>query len=180
MNIIILARRLENFPITNEFSSDTLTFLDGFPVFRQHNLIRFRSCSFVNYVYQKPLGDPFAWPSYQIRGLWVVHAPGMKWTFSPPLLQRKPLVSEFGMHVSWCMLGSITRGGGENVPDIPSVCVTRNFTYQARGPWRLNVEVVFGKVHNIFYYDQRMYFMCSKCVEIPCIWFALQDLRFAN
>ena len=112
--------------------------------------------------------------------LWVVHAPGMEWTFSPPLLQRKPLVSEFGMHVSWCMLGSITSGGGENVPGIPSVCVTRNFTYQARGPWRLNFEVIFGKVHNIFQYDQRMYFMCSKCVKIPCIWFAWQELRFAN
>ena len=41
-------------------------------------------------------------------------------------LQRKPLVSDPGMHhgtcvthVPWCMSGSLTRGGGENVPGIP-------------------------------------------------------------
>ena len=57
-------------------------------------------------------------------------------------LQRKPLVSDPDMHhgtcvthVPWCMSGSLTRGGGENVPDIPGACATRNFTYLARGPW---------------------------------------------
>ena len=56
-------------------------------------------------------------------------------------LQRKPLVSNPGthhgtcvMHVPWCMSGSLTRGGGENVPGIPGACATRNFTYLARGP----------------------------------------------
>ena len=55
---------------------------------------------------------------------------------------RKPLVSDPGMHhgtcdthVTWCMSGSLTRVGGENVPGIPSACATRNFTYLARGPW---------------------------------------------
>ena len=54
-------------------------------------------------------------------------------------LQRKPIVSDPGMHhgtcvkhVSWCMSGSLTRG--ENVPSIPGACTTRNFTYLARGP----------------------------------------------
>ena len=58
--------------------------------------------------------------------------------FSHHRLQRKPLVSDPGMHrgtcvthVSWCMPGSLTRGGGENVP---GACPTRNFTYLARGP----------------------------------------------
>ena len=44
-------------------------------------------------------------------------------------LQRKPLVSDPGMHhgtcvthVPWCMSGSLTRGGGENVPGIPGAC----------------------------------------------------------
>ena len=57
-------------------------------------------------------------------------------------LQRKPLVSDPGMHhgtcvthVPWCMSGSLNRGGGENVPGIPGACATRNFTYLARGPW---------------------------------------------
>ena len=63
----------------------------------------------------------------------------MPGTFSPPPTIRKPLVSDPGMHhgtcvthVPWCMSRSLTRGGGENVPDIP--CATRNFTYLARGP----------------------------------------------
>ena len=38
-------------------------------------------------------------------------------------------------HVPWCMLGSLTRGDGENVPDIPGACATRKFTYLVRGPW---------------------------------------------
>ena len=55
--------------------------------------------------------------------------------------QRKPLVSDPGMHhgtcvthVPWCMSGLLTRGGGENVPGIPGACATRNFTYLVRGP----------------------------------------------
>ena len=31
------------------------------------------------------------------------------------------------------MSGSLSRGGGENVPGIPGACATRNFTYLARG-----------------------------------------------
>ena len=56
-------------------------------------------------------------------------------------LQRKPLVSYPGMHhgtcvthVPWSMSGSLTRGGGGNVPGIPSACATRNFTYLVRCP----------------------------------------------
>ena len=56
-------------------------------------------------------------------------------------IQRKPLVSDHGMHhstwvthVSWCMSESLTRGGGENVPGFPGACVTRHFTYLVRGP----------------------------------------------
>ena len=54
-------------------------------------------------------------------------------------LERKPLVSDPDMHhgtsvthVPWWMTGSLTRGGGENVPDIPDACTT--CTYLARGP----------------------------------------------
>ena len=59
-------------------------------------------------------------------------------------LHRKPLVSDPNMHhdtcvthVPWCMSGSLTCGGGENVPAIPGACATRNFTYLARGPWKM-------------------------------------------
>ena len=40
-------------------------------------------------------------------------------------LQRKPLVSDPGMS------GSLTGGGGENVPSFPSACATCDFTYLA-------------------------------------------------
>ena len=53
----------------------------------------------------------------------------------------KQLVCDPGMHsgtcvthVPWCMSGSLTRGGGENVPGIPGACATHNFTHLARGP----------------------------------------------
>ena len=56
-------------------------------------------------------------------------------------LQRKPLVSDPGMHhgtcvthVPWCMLRSLTGGGGGNVPGIPSAYATCDFTYMARSP----------------------------------------------
>ena len=67
------------------------------------------------------------------------HAPGMPGTFFPHRLQRKPLVSDPGMHhdtcvayVPWCMTGSLIRGGGENVP---GACATRKFTYLVRDPF---------------------------------------------
>ena len=66
--------------------------------------------------------------------------------------QRKPLVSDPGMHhgtcvthVPWCMSGSLTCGDGKNVPGIP----TRNFTYLARGPWAV--------------YFQLSHFSCGVC-----------------
>ena len=66
-------------------------------------------------------------------------------------LQRNLLDSDPGMHqdtcvthVPWCMSGSLTRGGGENVPDIPGACATRNFTNLARGPWHRLIEAEFA------------------------------------
>ena len=57
-------------------------------------------------------------------------------------LQRRPLVSNPGMHhgtcvthVTWCMPGTLTHDGGGNVPGIPGACATRNFAYLVRGPW---------------------------------------------
>ena len=71
----------------------------------------------------------------------VAHGPGTPKTFPRHQLQRKPQVSDPGMHcgtcvtpVSWCMSGSLTCDGGENVPGIPGACATRNFTYMARDP----------------------------------------------
>ena len=76
--------------------------------------------------------------SFMQLGMLCAHAPGMLGMFSRQRLQRKPLVSNSGMHhgtcvthVLWCMSGSLTHGSGENIPD---ACATRNFTYLARGP----------------------------------------------
>ena len=87
----------------------------------------------------------------------VAHTQGMLGTFSRHRMQRKPLVSDPGMHhgtcvthVPWCMSGSLTRGGGENVPGIPGACTTRPFTCVARGPLALgekNPPVTGGCPH---------------------------------
>ena len=71
-------------------------------------------------------------------------------SFSRHRLQRKPLVSDPGMHrgtcvthVPRCMSGSLTSDGGENVPGIPGACTTHNFTYLAKGlcqiSWRFEL-----------------------------------------
>ena len=73
-------------------------------------------------------------------------------------LQRKPLVSDPGMHhvtcvthVPWCMSGSITRRCEENVPGIPVACTTRNFAYLARRPWNIIFKLaVFKTCGEIF------------------------------
>ena len=66
-------------------------------------------------------------------------------------LQRKPLVIDPSMHhgtcithVPWCMSGSLTRGGWENVPGIPGACATINFTYLIRDPWQINPLHISG------------------------------------
>ena len=66
-------------------------------------------------------------------------------------LQRKPQISDPGMHhvtcvthVPWCMSGSLTRDGEGNVPGFPGACTTRNYTYLVRYPW-LSIRVVVNR-----------------------------------
>ena len=63
----------------------------------------------------------------------------MRWKcperFPRQRLQRKLIVSDPSMHFGTCMSGSLTPGGGENVPGIPGVCAIRNFRHLARGPF---------------------------------------------
>ena len=81
----------------------------------------------------------------------VVHAPGIPGMFSHHWLQKIPLISDPGIHhdkgvthVQLCMSGSLSRGGGDNVPGIAGACATRNFTYLARGPWyTTQLEFIF-------------------------------------
>ena len=70
------------------------------------------------------------WASYQIRKIAGRACAGNAGSvFARRWIQRKPRVSDLGMHhgtcvrhMSWCMSGSLTRGGGENVPGIPGAC----------------------------------------------------------
>ena len=70
------------------------------------------------------------WASYQIRKIAGRACAGNAGNvFARRRIQRKPRVSDLGMHhgtcvrhMSWCMSGSLTRGGGENVPGIPGAC----------------------------------------------------------
>ena len=81
---------------------------------------------------------PPLWASYHIRKTMGCACTGNAGNVFPATqLQRKSLVSVPAMHVTlvpWCMSGSLTRGGGENVPDIPGACTTRKFSYLARIP----------------------------------------------
>ena len=66
---------------------------------------------------------------------------GCRERFPRSQLPSKHLTSDPGMHhgtcvthVLWSMSGSLTRGGGKNVPGIPDACATRNLAYLVRGP----------------------------------------------
>ena len=83
------------------------------------------------------------WASYQIRKIAGCTSTRNAGNVSRHRFQRKPLVSDPGMHhgtcvthVSWCMSGLLAHGGGESVSGIPGACATRNFKYLARCPCR--------------------------------------------
>ena len=70
------------------------------------------------------------WASYQIRKIAGCACAGYAGNVFPRRrFQRKPLVSDPGMHhgtcvthVPWSMSGSLACGDGENVPGIPGAC----------------------------------------------------------
>ena len=87
-------------------------------------------------------------------------------------LQRKPLVNDSGMyqgtcvmHVPWCMSGSLTSGGRENVPGIPGACATRNFAYLARGP--CSIIYMVTNVGNLVYFLANNYYQRFSYRYIP-------------
>ena len=86
------------------------------------------------------------WASYQIRKIAGCACAGNTGNVSTRgQLQRKPLANDSGMHhgtclthVPWCMSGSLTLGGGENVPGIPGACAPAilRIWQEAHGIWR--------------------------------------------
>ena len=75
-------------------------------------------------------GFSSGWASYQIRKIAGCACAGNAGNIFPRRrFQRKPLVSDPGMHhgtcvthVPWCMSESLTCGDGENVTGIPGAC----------------------------------------------------------
>ena len=82
------------------------------------------------------------WASYQIRKIAGCACAGNTGNVFPRRqFQRKPLVSDPGMHhgtcvthVPWCMSGSLTCGDGGKRSRHSRRMRTRNFAYLARGP----------------------------------------------
>ena len=86
-------------------------------------------------------------------------------------LQRKPIVTDPGMHhgtcvthVPWCMSGSPTRGGGGNVPGIPGACAARNFAYLVGGPFPI---VSLDSFYMIFHIETSCIFSSSMVTLYP-------------
>ena len=76
------------------------------------------------------------WASYQIHKIVACACTGNAGNVFPATDFNDPGMHHGGTcvaHVPWCMSGSLTRSGGENVPGIPGACPTRNFAYLARG-----------------------------------------------
>ena len=95
---------------------------------------------------QVPMSNDVMWSyfpraSYQIRKIAGCTCTGDAGNVFPATdFQGYRLVSYPGMHhgtcvtyVPWCMTGSLTYGGRENVS---GACANRNFKYLARGPWK--------------------------------------------
>ena len=84
----------------------------------------------------------------------VVHAREWQEPFPRYRLQRKPLVSDAGVHHgTWCMSGSPTRGGGENVHGSRGACATRIFMFLTRCPcfvslWFILIQWLLGRLGN--------------------------------
>ena len=74
-------------------------------------------------------------------------------------LQRKPLVSDPGMHhgtcvthAPWRMPEPLNRNGGENVPGIPDACGTQNLAHLVRGPC-FRMALSYWRLDDIMAYD---------------------------
>ena len=113
------------------------------------------------------------WASYQIRKIASCACAGNAGNVSPcGPLQRKPLVSDPGMHhgtcmmhVPWCMSGSLTRGGGENVPGIPGACAPAILRIWQEAHWLIFVHLVTGAFLVIHQYCN----VCTKFYHVTCL-----------
>ena len=104
----------------------------------------------------------------------VVHAPGRRGTLYLPTTSKETASWRFRhasrtyfTHVPWCMSGSLTPGGVENVPSIPGACLMRNFKYMVRVPW-----LWYPSVHvsgSIYSYHDIMHNESRGPTWLPCL-----------
>ena len=100
-----------------------------------------------------------SWASYQIRTIAGCACTGNAANdFPRGRLQRKPLASDPDMHhdtcvthVPWCMSGSLTRGGGENVPGIPGSCTTTTTTTTTTTHTHTHTQKTSNAGFDVFY-----------------------------
>ena len=127
-----------------------------------------------------------SWASYKIRKVagcaCAVNAGNV---FPTRRLQRKPLVSDPGMHhatcvthVPWCMSGSLTCGGGENVPGMPSACAPAilRIWQEAHGD-QPALNIVFWTTYPM---QRGNLTSNTKYVESLCMLFPFTNIRCQN
>ena len=92
-------------------------------------------------------------------------------------LRRKPLDSDPGMHhgacvthVPWCMSGSLTRGGGKNVPGISGACGTTilRIWQEAHGAIRSLFENMCLFIPSACKYDMKNVWGTSDTIKLIC------------
>ena len=81
-------------------------------------------------------------------------------------------------HVSWCMSGSLTRGGREKVPGIPRVCATGHFTHLIRCPCPQEIRYLMGitiKARRVK--DQAVAHLHVYAKTVPILIMLMADVR---
>ena len=131
------------------------------------------------------------WASYQIRKIAGCACAGNAGNVFPRRrFQRKPLVSDPGMHhgtcvthVPWCMSGSLTCGDGENVPGIPGACAPANLRIWQEAHCEMT-NCHYDMISYIYTYtknnENRMstscQFLCLKSTTFDKDWFHYNDV----
>ena len=108
------------------------------------------------------------WASYQIRNIACCACAGNAGNVFPRRrFQRKPLVSDPGMHhgtcvthVPWCMSGSLASGGGKNVPGACAPAIFRIWQ-EAHELNHIKHDVISGL--NALIADDNMNRQCLCC-----------------
>ena len=129
---------------------------------------------------------------------------GCRERFPHHRLQRKPLVSDPGMHhgtcvmhVPWCMSGSLTRGA-KTLPAFPVHAQPATFTYLVRGPWKLHackficiyispipfstwsVKVAFGNNHIWLLPIETLYIQMASLILLTGLLILAEDNKLST